>query len=112
MIALWALANPSQRAAIRAHINPKTPNTSQAPQARQATGAGETDPTVSPATHSLERGAEQASAISPTVDRSSVRSAADGAHSIDKTAQVRAPLNSDPFDPGPIPSFMDRRGLA
>lgn len=44
--------------------------------------------------NSLERGAEQASAIYPITDESSVRSAAGGAHSIRDHAKDRAPTNS------------------
>lgn len=68
----------------------ETPATSQAPQARQATAAGEDSPTASPATnsHSAATTVETGSAGGPP----------------------GAPVtHSDPLDPGPIPPWMDRR---
>lgn len=57
----------------------------------------------------LERGADQASAISDTADKSSVGARQAVPHSMcDSVMKDRAPI-SDPYDPGPIPAFMDRR---
>lgn len=112
---------------------PETPANPSAPQARQATAAGEAPSSASPATHSAPSKAETGRAggpvcapvtLSDPAERHPARSVSSAFVSSQPAGSVGVPHSkqhksgklkdqpanlSDPRDPGPIPSFMDKR---